>query len=75
MTSDQVAQAFIPVGSWKPPKMERAQALWAVCSTAQLSSLWKVLPHIKSKHFFFSLCPQLLVLPPHTAIKSLASYS
>lgn len=35
--SNQVAQGFHPVVSWKPPVLETAQGLWAIFSNVQLS--------------------------------------
>lgn len=41
---------FRPVSTWKSPRMETAQPLWATCATAQLSS-WgkKNNPYIQSE--------------------------
>lgn len=65
---------FYPVCSWKLPRMETTQLLWAACSTAWLSSWWKGL----SKYLIWTSlnCDLLLslILLLSTAVKRLYSF-
>lgn len=55
---------FFLVESWKPPRMETAQPLWAICCDVWLSKCCILLTLIPSlKHFlYFSLCPLSFVV-------------
>lgn len=52
--------------SWKPPRTETVQHLWAACSIAGLSSGWKSFSLCLVWTSLFILCPLPLVLSPQT---------
>lgn len=51
-----------PPGSWKPPRMEAAQALWATCSCLTGFLGQRVWNSTQSESPFFSLCRLSLIL-------------